>query len=245
MQWQILRQLAARRAVVAHNERKRQEVPFATTERSTRRLDRANDDCDQISGHVQSRTTTTERMLRRWNSCFWLFEEPATIIFFKSDDHMRQWIATRKEHFASLRVDFDTMGVLQTVDKAREKRIRTPSTNKKLLSTRMKYAFTEVQTRVYGKEVIHSFKLERWTDVGVDVVAAFGSAQPAEITALRSVMHDCIRLANPHKKKELLHQTPCQSYRSHNDMDGKTQSMTEMTGTIASLRLGAAGKRTG
>jgi hypothetical protein len=67
---------------------------------------------------------------------------------------MRQWIATRKKHFASLRVDFDTMGVLQTVDKAREKRIRTPSTNKKLLSTRMKYAFTEVQTRVYGKEVM-------------------------------------------------------------------------------------------
>ena len=154
MQWQIRRQLAARRAVASHNERKRQEVPFAATERSKRRLDRANDDCDQISGHVQLRTTTTERMLRRWKSCFWLFEEPATIIFFKSDDHMRQWIATRKEHFASLRVDFDTMGVLQTVDKAREKRIRTPSTNKKLLSTRMKYAFTEVQTRVYGKEVM-------------------------------------------------------------------------------------------
>lgn len=79
----------------------------------------------------------------------------------------------------------------------------------------------------------HSFKLERWTDVGVDIIAAFASDQLAELVSLHRIMHDCIQLVIPHKKKKSLQQ---QSYQStQGGMDGQTQAMTETSETIASL----------
>jgi hypothetical protein len=67
---------------------------------------------------------------------------------------MNQWVETRKEKLVSLSVDFDTMGLLQPADRAGTKRIWRSYNNSKLMSTRMKYAYTEVHTKLYGKQVL-------------------------------------------------------------------------------------------
>lgn len=79
----------------------------------------------------------------------------------------------------------------------------------------------------------HTFKLERWTNVGVDIIAAFASDQPAELVSLHRIMHDCIQLVIPPKKKKSLQQQPYQN--THGGMDGQTHAMTEMSETLASL----------
>lgn len=118
------------------------------------RVDRAIVFGTPLSGRVQSRTTATGLIFKQWQSCYWLFEGPAKILFFKSEDYMNQWVETRKERLVLLWVDFDTMGLLQPVDRAGTKIIRSSSNNSKLMSTRMKYAYTEVHTKVYGKQVL-------------------------------------------------------------------------------------------
>ena len=40
----------------------------------------------------------------------------------------------------------------------------------------------------------HSFRVERWSDVGVDTVAAFASPDPMEVAQLRRAMYQCLDL---------------------------------------------------
>lgn len=121
---------------------------------SSNRGDRAIIGGIQLSGRVQSRITAIGLISKQWQACYWLFEGPATILFFKSPEHMNQWVETRKEKLVSLSVDFDTMGLLQPADRAGTKRIWRSYNNSKLMSTRMKYAYTEVHTKLYGKQVL-------------------------------------------------------------------------------------------
>jgi hypothetical protein len=67
--------------------------------------------------------------------------------------------------------------------------------------------------------------------VGVDVIAAFASSQPAELVDLRIVMHYCIQMVTPQKKKaQEVHLYP------HGGIDGDTHAMTEATEPFASRR---------
>ena len=116
---------------------------------ATKRIDRAHDNGGQLSGRIQSRIKTAGILFKKWQTCYWLFQEPAVILVFKSQDYMNQYIETRKGKLVSLSVDFDTTGLLH--NSLFEGAIRGSN---KLVSTRMKYALTEVHTKLYGNEVL-------------------------------------------------------------------------------------------
>lgn len=114
-----------------------------------KRIDRARDKGSQLSGRIRSRITTAGILFKKWQTCYWMFQEPAIILVFKSQDYMNQFKETRKGKFVSLSVDFDTAGLFHNALQDGSKGVPI-----KLVSTRMKYAITEVHTKLYGDEVL-------------------------------------------------------------------------------------------
>jgi len=62
----------------------------------------------------------------------------------------------------------------------------------------LKYSMTDIHSKLYEKEgtVLHGFKLERWVEVGMDILAAFASSKPEEIKSFRRVIKSCIEVAS-------------------------------------------------
>merc|ERR1712226_420994 len=52
-----------------------------------------------------------------------------------------------------------------------------------------------------GGEAFFTFRLERLSGVGVDVIASFASTTPSHLRSFRQVLHNCIRTAMPGKSR--------------------------------------------
>lgn len=118
-------------------------------------------------------------------------------------------------------VDFDTMGVLKKKQKKRKKtekkkakeksvdvgsgkekkgkRDKNELVSKNVGQRACKYSMEDVRSKTYERKgpILHGFKLERWTNVGTNVAAAFASADPHETKALRKVIKNCLKLTSP------------------------------------------------
>lgn len=117
-------------------------------------------------------------------------------------------------------VDFDTMGVLKKKKKRKKKEKKetkeksedagsgkekkSKQDKNELVSKNVgqracKYSMEDVRSKTYERKgpLLHGFKLERWTNVGTNVAAAFASADPHETKALRKVIKSCLKLTSP------------------------------------------------
>lgn len=73
------------------------------------------------SGNILSRTTTSSKLLRKWQPSYWVHLLPATLLVFRSEQDFQKWkeerngdwsTSSRKSRKLLLDVDFDTLGIL-------------------------------------------------------------------------------------------------------------------------------------
>lgn len=163
------------------------------------------------SGHIRSRTSTASILLRKWQDSFWVHVLPATLMIFRSEQDFQKWAerdhSPRKNRKVLLHVDFDTLGVLAGRNNM-ERGLNSNSllsnskgSSAKLVSKLQKYSLGDVTTALYGSEALFVFKLERFSDVGVDAVASFASADQSQLRAFRRVIHDCIQITSRSKRR--------------------------------------------
>jgi hypothetical protein len=120
-------------------------------------------------GNVLIRSVAAFGLVRKWQSCFWLYVHPASLVIFRSSYDHERWLASgggdistrRKSREILLHIDFDTLGILEgsqsgTKVPCRESlRLNSKTTSPaKLLSKLQKYALGDVRTKCSGNSVM-------------------------------------------------------------------------------------------
>jgi len=179
-----------------------------------------------VSGKILARTCMTSLMMKKWQDCYWVHELPAKLLVFRSEKDFHQYSQEQKKKYLKLAVDFDTLGLLQQEQEYKSKSKSGANSTKvsaatpKLVSAVQKYALADVHTKLYGKQALHSFKLQRLTGVGVDTVGAFASENVEEIKILRRVIHECIKITSKSSSRQRRKQSASMI------SDDQTQEMT-------------------
>jgi len=194
--------------VDAHSSRRRQLI-----KEEKENSDRKVQPLFGTSGMILSRTTKLALVRRRWQNTLWVHYLPTTILIFRSVEDFYQWIETGDMTMLDLKsslilsvFDFDTQGIQKKGEQEKHSSNMRRLCNSKMHSSKIvsrveKLSITTVHTKLYGSEALHSFKLERWCDVGVNTLAAFASAQPRDVAQLRRAMYECLDLATPTRRK--------------------------------------------
>ena len=177
------------------------------------------------SGTIQSRTTTASLLLQKWTASHWLHVFPATIKIFDTKEKMKQWKTLNnaansnnngalKSKLVQKSLNFDTQGKLQRkIDIYEAGRGEGKDTNAKynqVISGIRHYAMEEVRSKFYKKNnpLMHTCKVSYLSNTGRNIVAAFGTSDPAELKRIRSIIRYCIRLvrkASKPSRKPLTH----------------------------------------
>mmetsp|Transcript_25731 Transcript_25731/g.59769 ORF Transcript_25731/g.59769 Transcript_25731/m.59769 type:complete len:314 (-) Transcript_25731:451-1392(-) len=165
------------------------------------------------SGRILSRTTWASLRLRRWQDGYWVHLFPASILLFHSFEEFDAWLH-QSYGCPMFCLDFDTLGILEKqqqddrADVVRPTLCHSKQSSKKLVARIQKLSMGPVHTKLYGNDLLHAFKVERWTDVGADVLAAFASADANEVACLRRAMTECLDLTRPATSRKNHHNKP-------------------------------------
>jgi hypothetical protein len=169
------------------------------------------------SGTIQSRTTIASLLLQKWTASHWLHVYPATIKIFDTKEKMTEWKALNnaannnnngalKSKLVQKSLNFDTQGKLQRkIDIYEAERGEGKDTNAKcnqVISGIRHYAMEEVRSKFYKKNspLMHTCKVSYSSNTGRNIVAAFGTLDPAELKRIRSIIRYCIRLVRKASK---------------------------------------------
>jgi len=170
------------------------------------------------TGIIQSRTTTASLLLQRWTNCHWLHVYPATINIFDTEEKMKQWktlnndenssnIDPLKAKLVKKSLNFDTQGKLQRkidiyeAGRGNGKKDTNAKYNQ-VISGIKNYAMEEVRSKYYKRNspLMHTCKVSYLSNTGRNIVAAFGTSDPAELKKIRSIIRYCIRLVRKASK---------------------------------------------
>lgn len=182
------------------------------------------------TGRILSRTSRRALFLRQWQSVYWVHVYPANLILFPSEKDFLTWRSNggcvqaevSNDSLIKFSINFDAMGLLKQGADKQEKAVP-----KRVV----KYAMGEVHTKKYKKSgpFLHCFKVERWTDVGTNVIAAFASADQEEIRALRRIVKECIKISSRSPKPKKKHEAGAWTTSETSVLSG----MSEVTGRSA------------
>lgn len=154
------------------------------------------------SGHILSRATLSSKITRKWQDSFWVHLLPTTIVVFRSEENFQEWRAKeRLSRKALLTIDFDSVGTVSSTNSTWQTKQSPKVPATKLVSRVQKYSLGDIQATLRGGEALFTFRLERLSGVGVDVIASFASTTPSHLRSFRQVLHNCIRTAMPGKSR--------------------------------------------
>ena len=116
------------------------------------------------SGQLLARATVSSKLLRKWQSCYWVHLHPASLVVFRSRLDFQRWaamgddyVARRRDSKVILFVDFDTLGMLAAHTNL-ERGLNSNSllanskaSSIKIISNLQKYALGDVKTTLSGK----------------------------------------------------------------------------------------------
>jgi hypothetical protein len=142
-------------------------------------------DFDMIkhSGTVRARISMRTLLMKNWKEIFWVAYGNYTLLFFKSKINFEDWamnphLSTRqREALVKLRIDFQNPDNSTHKDK----------------ETIKGFQASTVKGKVYNKNgMLHQFKLDKWTDQGPTIAAAFGSESYQDIYELHLIVAEMI-----------------------------------------------------
>ena len=150
---------------------------------SPEKLDERDDEDGDMptSGSIMSRTSGVSLMLKSWKEqAFWVKDEDSSAFqlrLFRSEDDFKSWRDNKalsdkeRRQLVKLALDF--------VEDLRPESVKG-------------YHVTEIKCKQYGKQNLHTFKLELWMDYGPTVVGAFASDDENRTIDLHTVVRDLI-----------------------------------------------------
>mmetsp|Transcript_40173 Transcript_40173/g.121085 ORF Transcript_40173/g.121085 Transcript_40173/m.121085 type:complete len:279 (+) Transcript_40173:1066-1902(+) len=139
-------------------------------------------DSDKVgdSGSVFSRSSLRAIVMKKWHNSFWAKYGDASLIVFRSKIDFEDWLwnpyheQRHRDYLIKARFDF-----------------RDEMTRQK--SGIRGFRMTDLKLKTYGKgEPMYNFKLEKWTDLGMSIIAAFASPTVDDVESLREVISNCL-----------------------------------------------------
>mmetsp|Transcript_12840 Transcript_12840/g.19252 ORF Transcript_12840/g.19252 Transcript_12840/m.19252 type:complete len:328 (-) Transcript_12840:214-1197(-) len=169
------------------------------------------------SGPIQSRTTTSSLLFKKWSESYWLHVYPATVNIFENKETMELWKGATdddREHkkpikkLVKLSINFDTLGRLQAQVDEHNRRKAEDATDtglgeeasdvprKDFIGVPYHYIMEEVRSKFYSRNgpLLHTCKISYFCHTGRTINSAYGSADPTDLKRIRSVFRYCIRL---------------------------------------------------
>lgn len=130
-------------------------------------------------GEILVRSSFLSKLTKKWSitECFWLQYKTEILIFQNFDDY-DNWVRnpdlSQKERklLVKLHVDFLKDQLKQGI---------------------RGYRMMEIKPKKYSGVLLYNFKLEKWTDLGSTVEAAFASQDKQKVEALRTSIANCLR----------------------------------------------------
>lgn len=136
-----------------------------------------NKDYIELEGFVMARLSFRTLLMKAWKKVYWIQYGPSAVLFFRSKDDANEWLEnprlTWKQRNAKIRFKIDFVHALEGPN------VKGFKANK-------------MKMKQYGVKNMHQFKLERWTDAGLVVHAAFASDMLDEVMELRETLLECM-----------------------------------------------------
>ena len=136
------------------------------------------------SGLILTRSSTKTLLMKKWSPAVWVRYGPAVIYTFRSGEDFADWLTNpyhsqkQRDYLVKARIDFSS-----ELKKPGVRGFRT----------------LDIKQKQYqGRQLLFNFKVERWTDLGVSLVAAFASSSVGEINAAHDAIRSCLDMC-PHK----------------------------------------------
>lgn len=134
------------------------------------------------SGSIFARSSLRAIVMKKWHSSFWVHYGDASLLVFRSKTDFEDWLFNpyhaqrQRDYLVKVRFDFrDEMAKKQ--------------------SSLRGFRMTDVKLKTYERkgEPMYHFKLEKWTDLGNDIVAAFASPTIEDVEALTNAISICLK----------------------------------------------------
>ena len=167
-----------------------------------------------LAGEIMSRTSLRTIVMKKWKErSFWVWERPARLLLFRSQEDYSDWMQNpyhnekERKYLVKLAVDF-----VQEVRAPTCRGFTVTQTKSKvsdllrffliyLLLVNLKknnnYAQPCLETQVYDRKtgaILHQFKLEKVWDYGPNIVAAFASESPKQLSDLKECVCKMINI---------------------------------------------------
>jgi hypothetical protein len=169
-------------------------------------------------GPIQTRTSLRSLLMKKWHQpSWWMHYDTHSILIFRSKDHLDDWVQNpyhgkkEREYLIKLRIDFGDISSSSSfsVDES----VRSSgggggnnhhhhdgdaNNNKEVSSRILGHRILPIKQKTYGKKneqyEMYQFKLERWTNIGVSVLAAFASEEKEDVQLLHDTMNEIMKI---------------------------------------------------
>mmetsp|Transcript_4701 Transcript_4701/g.8996 ORF Transcript_4701/g.8996 Transcript_4701/m.8996 type:complete len:381 (-) Transcript_4701:132-1274(-) len=136
------------------------------------------------SGTCLARISLRTLIMKKWKQIFWISYGDHTMLFFKSRFHFEDWAMDpnlsmeQREKKVKLRVDFLHLDASTRKDTEHIRGFQT----------------SMIKGKQYkSKGMVYQFKLDKWTDQGPSINAAFGSETEDDVRELHIIMNAMLR----------------------------------------------------
>mmetsp|Transcript_27364 Transcript_27364/g.54831 ORF Transcript_27364/g.54831 Transcript_27364/m.54831 type:complete len:513 (+) Transcript_27364:40-1578(+) len=154
-----------------------------------------NPDLIHQMGPIQTRTSLRSLLMKKWHPSWWMHYDTHSLLIFRSKDHLDDWVQNpyhgkrERAYLVKLRVDFgDIVGASASggAGAGGDGQPGGDSNNAKEGVGILGHRLLPVKKKSYNKNEpeMYQFKLERWTNMGVSVLAAFASEEEADVQLL-------------------------------------------------------------
>jgi len=130
--------------------------------------------------------------MKKWHPSWWMHYDTHSLLIFRSKDHLDDWVQNpyhgkrERAYLVKLRVDFGDIGASGGAGGGGDGQPGGDSNNAKEGGGILGHRILPVKKKSYNKNEpeMYQFKLERWTNMGVSVLAAFASEEEADVQLL-------------------------------------------------------------
>lgn len=136
------------------------------------------------SGYCLARISMRTLVMKKWKRVFWISYGEDTLLFFREKDHFDDWAMNphlsknQREELVKLRIN-----------------VMDPNTSTRKDTERITgFHASKTKAKSYKNGgFVHQFKLDKWTDQGPTIAAAFGSQHAEEIRDLHLIVMEMLR----------------------------------------------------
>ena len=132
-------------------------------------------------GSIMTRSSLRSLVMKKWHLSYFVRYGPTSVLLFRTKDDFDDWLlnpyhsAKQREYLVKARLDFYS-------------EMKKPDVRG--------FKMTDIKVKTYEKKgkPMHNFKLEKWTNLGVNIVAAFASPDIREVEAVRDAVRHSLEM---------------------------------------------------